>query len=349
MYVFQGRNAQQILPRVAQHMKLYGVERESRNGKVKVFPYPVTTVYERPQERVIFSKSRKANPFFHFFEALWMLDGRKDVSWIEFYNSTFGQFSDDGLTFNGAYGARWRSHFGYDQLERIASALAEHKDDRRQVLTMWDARLDLGLASKDVPCNTHCYFQVGTSGSLDLFVSNRSNDMIWGTYGSNVVHFSMLLEFMAARIGVPVGKYYQVSMNTHIYERHFSLLNDLPSEVGLFGDEKTWKTSKIKETDPYVVRPGEIISMVKNGESASDWRNDLSQFMKNEPSIYVTRFFNEVASPLRAAWALFKKKSEDRFDSALEALGRCAASDWALACRDFIHERRANAVTRKEG
>ena len=80
-----------------------GVERKSRAGTVLEYPTCVATVYEKPWERVLFNPVRDANPFFHLMESLWMLAGRNDVEWIENYNSTFGQFSDDGVLFNAAY------------------------------------------------------------------------------------------------------------------------------------------------------------------------------------------------------------------------------------------------------
>ena len=48
------------------------IEMDSRNGKVYMFPEPVTSVYKRPNERVLFSPERNCNPFFHFIEGLWM-------------------------------------------------------------------------------------------------------------------------------------------------------------------------------------------------------------------------------------------------------------------------------------
>ena len=41
--------------------------------------------------------------------------------------------------------------------------------------------------------------------------------MIWGAYGANAVHMSILLEYMAARIDCAVGTYYQFSNNLHAY------------------------------------------------------------------------------------------------------------------------------------
>ena len=89
-------------------------------------------------------------------------------------------------------------------------------DSRRAVLQIWDAEADLGVPSKDIACNTQAMFKV-RGGQLNMLVSNRSNDIVWGCYGANAVQFSMLLEYMAARIGVAPGTYRQVSDSFHAY------------------------------------------------------------------------------------------------------------------------------------
>ena len=84
---------------------------ESRSGHVIEYPSPVMTVYKRPEERVLFYPSRDANPFFHLFEALWMLAGRDDLKFVSRFNKRMKDFSDDGVTLNGAYGYRWKEYF----------------------------------------------------------------------------------------------------------------------------------------------------------------------------------------------------------------------------------------------
>ena len=227
MHVIETRNAHQALPEVMRYLQHAGVRRDSRNGPVLKAPGPVTIVYERPTERVMFWEQRDANPFFHLLEALWMLCGRNDVAFPASIVGSMLNFSDGGRTLNGAYGWRWRHHFGFDQLETIAEDLRTNPDCRRQVLAMWDGRHDLGLRSKDLPCNTQAYFSIN-DGKLDLMVCNRSNDAVWGALGANAVHFSMLQEYMAAKVRVPVGMYWQVSNNLHIYlQQHEELMSEM--------------------------------------------------------------------------------------------------------------------------
>jgi len=210
----------------------YGQREKSRAGDVLVAPSPVTTVYLNPRRRVLFDRVRDANPFFHLMEALWMLAGRNDVEFLNRFVKDFGErFGESDGTMHGAYGHRWRKAFVIDgvvddtgdyvplitdQLQVLISKLEKNPHDRQAVLEMWNPCSDLTGDWKDRPCNTHAYFR-RRDDYLDLTVCCRSNDIYWGAYGANAVHFSILLEYMAAMIGCKVGFYYQVSNNFHAY------------------------------------------------------------------------------------------------------------------------------------
>lgn len=151
----------------------------SRVGEILRIREPVTITYENPTQRVLFNSARDCNPFFHLYESLWMLAGREDLAPLQYYVSTFGNFSDDGRTLHGAYGYRWRHQFGYDQLEEIVKEIRSNPWTRRCVLQMWDAKdtkvedptsdyrskpdkySDPWMAvngGKDVPCNLCALF-----------------------------------------------------------------------------------------------------------------------------------------------------------------------------------------------
>lgn len=333
MHVLHARNVEDALILGMKHIDQNGKKRDSRNGPVLTCSEPFTTVYNKPTERVMFLPERDCNPFFHFMESLWMISGRNDVAWIERFNSTFGQFSDDGVTFHGAYGYRWRNMFldpqtnePIDQLATIAAALKENRDDRRIVLQMWDTSLDLGMIGKDFPCNLVTTFRVNPMGELDMTVFNRSNDLIWGAYGANAVHFSVLQEVMAAWIGVPVGRYWQISTNHHGYlstfDKHKEVLNMSagfsPYEMGH-------------------VKPFPIV----NG-SIDRWFSELDMFMTEGPVMgFTDPFFKKVAVPMMQAWEAWKDKDDPEFmQKALDSASRIAATDWRKACVEWL-ERRA--------
>lgn len=338
MLTIKARNVHQALPEMLYQLRTNGVRRESRNGPVLVFPYPVMVEYTRPQERVMFWPERDANPFFHLMECVWMLAGRNDVAFPVRFNSTFGQFSDDGVTFNAAYGFRWSQHFGYDQLPRIANTLANNPDDRRQVLQMWDGRQDLGSPSKDVPCNLSAVFQRGADGELNMTVYNRSNDIVWGALGANAVHFSFLQEFLARAIGCPVGRYWQISCNMHGYLKTVEPLMSLA--------DKAFPSIQTQISDPYADGLVEPFTLFEPGQ-ALDLRQDLVMFANElDRAIgYKTRFLRRVVLPMYRAWIAFKNKDDPRRHfRAVDILEReCEASDWKRAGCEWLHRRAEKA------
>lgn len=333
MKVIKARNVQQALPSALAALLSEGIERASRNGPVLLFKEPVTTVYERPTERVIFWTARDANPFFHLHESLWMLGGRNDVESVARYVANMRSFSDDGVTFHGAYGHRWINHFGSNQLQTIVEALRANPDDRRQVLSMWDARADLGRAGKDLPCNLQALFSVNSDGALDMLVTNRSNDMVWGAYGANAVHFSFLQEYMALQLGREVGAYRQMSNNFHTYK------SILP-QVASIAEHAPNPLGAPTVLDPYAegaVRPFPLMS-----SDLKTWSADLDLYLTNSYAIgFHDPFFRKVASPMALAYERFKTMTGlSRYNSALEALGDVKAEDWRLAGTEWILRRR---------
>jgi len=331
------RNVHQALPEGCFQLLNFGVETASRNGPVKVLPVPLTTAYMRPTERVIFHPERDANPFFHLFESLWMLHGDNDVEFVSFFNSGMHNYSDDSQTFNAAYGNRWRRHFGTDQLDVIIKALDANPECRRQVLGMWDPRHDLGLQSRDLPCNTQAYFQVDLDGKLQMMVTNRSNDLIWGAYGANAVHFSFLQEYIALGLGREVGMYYQTSFNTHFYtEPHQKLVETLADKAPQPPEQYTcpYSTGDIGNIVPLMSIP------------RGRWDRELDTFfLLRDAGTYVDPFFTQVAVPLYLAYGAFKSKTPDRFDRAFQHVGQCASHDWAIACQEWLLRRQAKCAT----
>lgn len=352
MITIQARNVHQALKMGMQILDEQGVERDSRVGKVKVMDGPITTVYQAPTERVVFWPDRDANPFFHFMEGLWMLAGRNDVAWIEQFAASMKNFSDDGITFHGPYGYRWINHFAkqidpdpdvqehgggfyvpFNQLETIVQMLRENPNERRCVLQMWDAEVDLGRKGKDVPCNTNIFLKLNLEGNLDMTVCCRSNDIIWGAYGANAVHMSMMQEFVASWLGVKVGRYWQISNDWHgyvdVFEKHRGVLDTKESS---FDHPYVGGRKGFNRVAPFPMVNGPI----------EEWLGDLQMFMDEGPVPgFRDRFFKKVVVPMWDAWWAWKDKDNPRrIDEALEHVNRIAASDWRLACTEWLERRR---------
>jgi thymidylate synthase len=282
-------------------MRILGVESDSRNGKVKRIPGPVATTYKRPEQRMLLDPRRDANPFFHIFEGIWMLAGRNDVKWISQFNSHIASYSDDSATFHGAYGHRWREHWQKDQLIWIIEHLRKNPTSRRAVMAMYDPIADQwdkdNEVPLDIPCNTTVYFGI-SGGTLNMTVCCRSNDMIWGCYGANAVHMSMLQEFVARALGINVGWYVQFSNDFHIYERHFDLLNTVPSE--------DYTKRMIEGHEPLIAQ--------------GYWGRDIIQFeqwLDAPDGTYNTPYIQRVLRPMLRTWRAYKMG--DREQAMVEA------------------------------
>jgi len=328
------RNVNHALEEILWKFKTSGVLVNSRNGAVLRIPEPVLTTYTHPTERVLFSQLRDANPFFHLFEALWMLGGYNEVDFPARFAKQIAAYSDDAVTLNGAYGYRWRHHFGHDQIKAALKELRA-QNTRRAVIAMWDGIEDLQSAahgSLDVPCNTHIYFDRPT-GALDMTVCCRSNDAVWGAYGANAVHFSVLQQYMAEVLGVPVGVYRQFSNNMHIYADRPDVVRLLDSDgVRYVADDRYTQGHEALSPDIQHTR------LIQPQESALAFLADIHRLVwrTGEDCKYATEFFAETVSPMQKAHAQYKS---GLCECARNTACEIAAQDWMMACVDWLDRR----------
>lgn len=349
---FSGRNVNHILPVAVLMFRTQAntIDVPSRLGKgTREHNGPVTTTYDYPNERVLFTGVRDAHPFFHFFEALWILAGRADVAWIQFFLKNIAQFSDDGNIFKGAYGERMRMHFGHDQLFWVATHLQDDKNSRRAVINLHDGACD-HMPGKDIPCNLAMDFLV-RDNLLHLTVFNRSNDMVWGAYGANVVQFSTIQEVVAGLLDVHVGSYTQVSNSFHVYL-----------------DEPSWHKLEagcdMNIQDPYeygvapypmmaalaarAVDPTIRLSMFDS--ALYDFMDLTAQVQQHNALLTIDQFdreiyrlvpyFREVAAPMYNSFVSYKNHEHS---NAQAWLAQCKAQDWALAATQWLNRRYHNA------
>ena len=301
---------------------------KSRNGITLEAKEAVSTVYNRPWERVLFDKTRDANPFFHLVEAIWMLTGSKSLDPIIEFNPGMIDFSDDGETLNGAYGFRWFEQFDLDQIQWNINVLEADPESRRAVLQMWDPSCDLNSPSTDIPCNTNIYFKI-REGNLNMTVCNRSNDMLWGAYGANAVHMSVLQEYVAAALNVSIGTYTQISDSLHIYEN------------------KQWK--KLKNIELPISPMFTGISLMPKYPNTYPLVDNASTFIAECKRFLFTprlhewdgyswdnSFFPNVLEPMVDAFRAHKRRD---YVEAKEHLGKIKAEDWEIACRNWITKR----------
>lgn len=340
--VINARNVNEALPLGLSLVKEQGVPVVSRGMETLEVPGPVMTVYERPWENVLMCPTRDANPFFHFFEAMWILSGSDTVHLPKFFLNRITDYSDDGHRFHGAYGHRLRNWIPtsptrgvIDQLRVIVELLRSKPDTRQAVASIWSPERDLGAATKDIPCNDMLMFKV-RDDELNLTVCNRSNDVIWGAYGANAVQFSIIQSWVAAAVGVGVGRYTQMSDSYHVY-------TDLP----------LWKAYEAGEYRPdgHVVDPYRDISVkglflntidaemfIKDCETL----NRLAEHGLMEKALHRDALRSHagvsVALPMLVAYLNYK---QEQWGPALAAVDHITRPDWRTACGAWIKRRAA--------
>lgn len=323
MQVLNVRNVNEAMYGGLRLLQRQGMEQWVRGRQTLELPGPLATVYQEPMQRVLFSTVRDANPFFHLMESLWMLAGRNDVAWLQQYLPRIADYSDNGTTFHGAYGWRLRRTNG-DQLYHVVQLLRREPGTRRAVLQIWDTHLDLGEASRDIPCNDLVFLKL-RQGALHATVLCRSNDALWGAYGANAVQFSMLLELLAAQVGVQVGTLRQVSDSFHVY-------TDSPQYRAVVRDMvvEDWYDDTVGN---HTVTPLPI------AQRPDHWLDDVAAFCdQDDPAdcSYVNPWFHQVAVPMTRAHSAYRG---DDLALALETSETIAASDWRRACMTWVQRR----------
>lgn len=289
-----------ILPH---RVKRNGRIEESRNGPVVVIGEPLMVTTREPWKRVLLCPRRRANPFLFLLDGLSVLSKVNLLKPFTDITPRFRQYSDDGVTIRGHYGKRLAS-----QIPTAIQMLREQTNSRRVAMNIWDSHMDLGVESRDIPCNVMVNLRV-IDNALDLTVFNRSNDILWGMLGANIVQFSFLQEYIAASLGLQMGRLHQISTNAHIY-------TDFGPGKGMldFTDKviyPAWSPLDIKDLIP------ELDMMFMR--LAEDGKPDF------EPCQSGNKFIDNVVFPMLAAWHQKDLSILDVFDDC----------DWFQAARMY--------------
>jgi thymidylate synthase len=159
---------------------------------------------------------RPINIAFALAEVIWIMAGRNDVEMVAHYNKQMKEYSDNGFTLHGAYGARL---YHNDQLGAAVQTLKKDRNSRQATLHIGVPELDNRVVTKDYPCNQYAEMII-RDGKLHWNQHMRSNDIVWGT-PYNFIQWGFLHEFVAGWVGAEVGEYCHFVNSAHIYSRHY--------------------------------------------------------------------------------------------------------------------------------
>lgn len=296
------------------------------------------TKIARPEERFLVMPGRKNNVFAQLAETAWVLAGRNDLEFLSHYLPRAVEFSDDGKTWRAAYGPRIRRWGGHvDQVAHVINRLQEDPNTKRAVISIFDPGSDF-TETKDVPCNNWLQF-IQRNGRLDLHVTVRANDAIWGFSGINFFEWSVLHEIVARSLDWEVGSLSWYVGTFHIYERHYSVAQRLSGPERFrspyeFNIAPTCITTTFASLDETLSKFFEAESFSRRGDFdlARSVEQDIADpFFRSAAimvRIYNARIFNAPAISINKA--LEELGNSDFLTAAIEYLSR-KDPDYALS------------------
>lgn len=183
--------------------------------------------YKMPMPAYLNLSKRKLNYAFMFAEAAWIVSGSNKLSELTTTMKSYANYSDDSVFLSGAYGPKI-----VDQLTYIVKTLTSDTDSRQAVLNIWRERPG---SSKDIPCTTNMQFLI-RDDKLHSVVTMRSNDAVLGV-SYDIFTFSMVanavrLLLSARGVNVTLGDLRVNAGSLHIYERHFSKVDEWVNDDG---------------------------------------------------------------------------------------------------------------------
>lgn len=242
-----------------------GVDRSPRGQPTIEIPQHTMAVLM--QYPVISSPTRKLSTKFMAAEAHWIITGDNRVETIAPYNKHITQFSDDGVTFFGAYGPKIVA-----QLDYVVNKLNEDPHSRQAGLTLWRENPP---STKDVPCTVAMFFGVDVKErTLNMHVFMRSSD-VWLGVPYDVFNFSMVAMLVCAELNktrceedeLSPGALYITAASRHLY------LRDAEKAVEVLERDPQHPVQgpvpRVLWTRPFAVT--ETLIAIRDGDRAARW------------------------------------------------------------------------------
>lgn len=219
-----------------------GVCRETRGKICYELPQPIMIKITDPTARLVTIPERNWYAPLAYGESLWLASGRNNIEYINPYGSNIKNFSDNGVTMRGGYGPRFRHYNGsnadydirhmfkeklteVDQFRYVVECFKKDINTRQAIINIGDPVKDCFdedrnlKVTKDIPCTRTLHFiKDPKENKMNLIVSMRSNDLIWGASAVNIFNFTLIQEYIAAILGLEVGSYYHIADNLHYYK-----------------------------------------------------------------------------------------------------------------------------------
>jgi len=173
---------------------------------------------------VVTIAERKLAYSFAAAEALAILAGDARVTALAPYAPRIADFSDDGVSFSGAYGPPV-----VEQLPYVLRSLVADRDTRQAWLTIWRPSPP---PSRDIPCTIALGFMI-RAGWLNVHAYMRSSD-VWLGLPYDMFTFSMIGARVACEYNrtvperpVALGHLFLTAASSHLYEMNAAAANNV--------------------------------------------------------------------------------------------------------------------------
>src|SRR5437870_303608 len=128
--VFEGQSADSVWCEIAHAFRNgEGTVQPSRIGEMREILHSAMSI-SNPTQRWITSRVPTINIAFALAEVVWILTGRNNSAFLNYFNRQLPKYAGLGVTYHGAYGRRLRSHLGIDQLQRAYEVLCAKRISR---------------------------------------------------------------------------------------------------------------------------------------------------------------------------------------------------------------------------
>jgi len=206
-------------------------ETQPRDLKIRENTH-VTLVLENPASCLYENIARSSQRKYISAELIWYFLGRNDVEFIRKYAKFWDSIQNPDGTVNSAYGNllfTMKNEHGFSQYTWAYYSLAKDKDSR-QAIMHFNLPQHQFVTNKDFVCTMYGIFQI-RNNRLNLSISMRSNDIIWGL-PTDIAFFATLQSQMLNHLrsiypDLEMGTYTHKVDSFHIYEHHFNISSNM--------------------------------------------------------------------------------------------------------------------------
>src|SRR5689334_16561053 len=110
-HVFDGKTADDAWQKLASAFREEGraAQQVSRSGLTHEILRAAISI-DDPRQRWVLSRQPSINPAFAIAEVVWILTGRNDAAFLNYFNRQLPSFAGHADIYHGAYGHRLRQH-----------------------------------------------------------------------------------------------------------------------------------------------------------------------------------------------------------------------------------------------